>query len=124
MNREDIDKRASEYARHQVNPLKNINHTQVGLAMYANDVAVAFEAGAEWMQEQKQAEIDELNNKVSELTEALDASHVFCEGVKEHYIKKACEWAEEWFSNGEEWMRRTSFIDGIKEELTNAMKGE
>lgn len=48
---------------------------------------------SEWMQEQlvkKQAEVNELNNKVSELTEALDASHIFCEGVKEHYIDKAC----------------------------------
>lgn len=181
MKREDIEKKASEYAGHQVNPLKNINHTRIGLAMYANDVAAAFEAGAEWMKEQCDAENDkalakhllndaelrnqiikiredddriiarllaevddltnlvsakdgmiaqmaermeELDDKVSELTEALDASSIFCEGVKEHYIKKACEWAEEWFSNDEEWMRRTSFIDGIKEELTKAMKGE
>lgn len=83
-----------------------------------------FSDAIEWERKQTQAEIDELSNKVSELTEALDASHVFCEGVKKHYIKKACEWAEEWFSNGEGWMRRTSFIDGIKKELTKAMKGE
>lgn len=52
---------------------------------------LGFCDGAEWMQEQKQAEIDELSNKVSELTEALDASHVFSEGVEEHYIAKACD---------------------------------
>lgn len=50
MNKKEIEKKASEYSRQQVKPLEKINHTQVGLAMYANDIAVAFEAGAEWMQ--------------------------------------------------------------------------
>lgn len=71
MNRKEIEKRAEMYV--DSNPTEESD----------KDVYYAFVRGAEWMQEQKQAEIDELSNKVSELTEALDASYVFCEGVKE-----------------------------------------
>lgn len=48
---------------------------------------VCFKKGVDWMYEQNRAEIDELRNKVSELTEALNASHVLCEGVKENKMK-------------------------------------
>ena len=68
------------------------------------------------LQEQKQAEINELTNlvsakegmiaqmaermeelddKVSELTEELDASHIFCEGVKDAIVNKAVKFLTE-----------------------------
>lgn len=35
--------------------------------------------------------MEELDDKVSELTEALDASHIFCEGMKDAVVNKACD---------------------------------
>lgn len=99
MNREEIEKKAKQlYFEQALMPI------QLGVAI------------AEWMQEQKQAEIAELTNlvsardgmieqmaerieelddKVSELTEALDASHVFCEGVKDAIVNKAVKFLAE-----------------------------
>lgn len=69
-----------------------------------------------------QAEIDELNNKVSELTEALDAAHIFNEGVKEHYIKKACKWLENEYFNGKlREINGSWFV--FEDDFIKAMKG-
>lgn len=70
------------------------------------------------------AENEQLSNKVSELTEALDGINVFCEGANERFIMKA----REWISN--ELMRNQSYdefatVDMIKfvEDFEQAMKG-
>lgn len=47
------------------------------------------------MIEQMAERMEELNDKVSELTEALDASHVFCKGVKNAVVKKAAKWIKD-----------------------------
>lgn len=97
----------------------------------SESVKCPFELGAEWMQEQKEAEIDELNDKVSELTEQLDAAHVFCAGVKEYYIKKACKLYKneiEQFKGLANRLRRNggSLIDvnGSVEVFKQVMEGE
>lgn len=43
------------------------------------------------MIEQMAERMEELDNKVSELTEELDASHIFCEGVKGAVVNKTCD---------------------------------
>lgn len=69
------------------------------------------------------AENEQLSNKVSELTEALDAINVFCEGANERFIKKACKWLENEYFNG-----KLREIDGswfaFEAEFIKAMKGE
>lgn len=117
MNREDIE--AEAYRRFP------IDSTDFEMMQRSDVMWDGFVEGAEWMQEQMQTEVDELHNKVSELTEALDASHIFCEGVKEHFIEGACKW----ISN--ELMRNQSYdefatVDMIKfvECFEKYMKGE
>lgn len=112
MNRKEIVKASTQLYNYK---------KQLGETITFDD---GFVDGAEWMQKQTQAEIDELTNKVSELTEALDASHIFCEGVKDAMIKKACKWFEDWLCNDEEWMRRSDFVVKNVEQLKQAMKGE
>lgn len=90
-------------------------------------VKCPFELGAEWMQEQKQAEVDELNDKVSELTEALDASHVFCEGVNERFIKKAYRWFCDNALNYieyNEWDGYNVNYSELEKDFKQAIKGE
>ena len=68
-------------------------------------------------------ENEQLHNKVSELTEALDAAHVFCEGVKEHYIKKACEWLKD--NNGKRFNGfDIVYTQGFIKAFQEALKGE
>ena len=67
-----------------------------------------------------QTEIDELNNQLSVLTEQLDAAHVFCEGVKEHYINKACK---EFCHNCAHYENCEAYCDRYK-NFNEAMKGE
>lgn len=64
--------------------------------------------------------IDELSDKVSELTEALDAAHIFNEGVKEHYIKKACK---EFCYNCTHYENCEGYCDRYK-QFCEAMKGK
>lgn len=45
----------------------------------------AYIVGAEEMRKR-------YDRQISELTEALDASHIFCEGVRDAIIAKACKW--------------------------------
>lgn len=89
MKREDIEKKASEYSRQQVKPLEKINHTQVGLAMYANDIAVAFEAGAEWVQ--KESNLRDIRLDTIQCCEEYLAKFGTLDGVYEHYFADITE---------------------------------
>lgn len=86
----------------------------------SESVKCPFELGAEWMQEQKQAEIDELNNQLSELTEQLDAAHVFCEGVRDLMTERACR---EFCHNCTNYENCEGYCDRYK-HFNETMKGE
>lgn len=89
MTKEDIEKKATAYSRQQVKPLANINHTQVGLAMYANDVAAAFEVGAEWMQ--KESNLRDIRLDTIKCCEEYLAKFGTLDGVYEHYFADITE---------------------------------
>lgn len=109
-----MDREAIEAEAYRRFPIENNNFQMLQASDCLWD---GFVDGAEWMQEQKQAEIDELNNQLSVLTEQLDAAHVFCEGVKEHFINKACEWLSRQFVCDDTYVF-TEF------DFKQAMKGE
>lgn len=71
--------------------------------------------------ETQKAIIDYKENQLSVLTEQLDAAHVFCEGMKEHYIKKARKWLENEYFHG-----KLREIDGswfvFEDDFIKAMK--
>lgn len=84
----------------------------------------------------QEKEIEQLRNKVSELTEELEASRALSECIyergvlhgievgKEKAIKRACKWFEDWLCSEEEWMRRSNFVVDNTEALKQAMKGK
>lgn len=72
-----------------------------------------FREGAKWMQHK-------YSNKISELTEALDASHVSCEGMKENYIKAIEEAYNKMLHNGTILITKSQFVECFE----MYMKGE
>ena len=68
--------------------------------------------------------MNELDDKVSELTEALDASSVFCEGIKEHFIKKACEFLCKKCSEANSGHLKDGESCSFIREFKQAMEGE
>lgn len=143
MNREEIIEasRCSACEMNCIDCRSNTTNRAEAVDGYCSSKSVKcpFELGAEWMQEQKQAEIRHLEalvetqkaiigyneNKLSVLTEQLDAAHVFCEGVKEHCIKKACKWLD---GEIDETYNIIGYVNDTKEEVIErfekAMKGE
>lgn len=136
MNKEDIE--AEAYRRFP------IDSTDFEMLQRSDVMWDGFVEGAEWMQEQchkdfleasaeiemqhvqdikqKQTEVDELHNKVSELTEALDASHVFCEGVSDLMAERAWGW---FCTNLDKFKKEIRLEDAIKlySQYKQAMKG-
>lgn len=148
MNREEIYDKACEFVEERLN--------EGMLYDIKTEIQFSFERGAEWMQEQcdaesdkdfarhlrteaelriqidkiredddktiarLQAEIDELNNQLSELTEQLDAAHVFCEGVRDLMTERACR---EFCHNCTNYENCEGYCDRYK-HFNETMKGE
>lgn len=70
--------------------------------------------------ETQKATIDYKENQLSELTEQLDASHVFCEGVRDLMIERACR---EFCHNCTHYENCEGYCDRYK-HFFESMKGE